>query len=329
MRRSATAWRAGVAIVLGVLFSCAEQPAKPELLTTWTIAAEPAVRVDGNRLPGGHELAGVVSARRLADRRLVVGNSGGYELAMFDSAGVFLRAVGRKGSGPADFLGTIHVFAGSADSLDVYDGGNQRWSILTPELMVGRSVLATDSHLPHPVWVRRGALVSQPDLQDPPGWVLRVLDTLRAADPTVSNLIEARLDDIGALWVRRPDRSNGWIVYLDDRGSASARVDLPTGFDVLQIGADFVMGRTIDSLGVESIALHRLRRSDPGLGRAAAATPASFSVRDPGLQAELSQVLQAQEIFYSQTGRYTSAPDRLQVAFKSPLSAVSFCPTMI
>jgi hypothetical protein len=72
-------------------------------------------------------------------------------------------------------------------------------------------------------------------------------------------------DAFGVLWVREPEHpgSEGpeqWIVF-DTDGSLLGTVGMPRGFQVFQIGPDFVLGRARDDLDVEYIRLYELIRS--------------------------------------------------------------------
>jgi len=50
-----------------------------------------------------YQLHRVFDAARLADGRVVISNSGSQELRLYDSAGVYLRSLGRRGAGPMEF----------------------------------------------------------------------------------------------------------------------------------------------------------------------------------------------------------------------------------
>ena len=71
-------------------------------------------------------------------------------------------------------------------------------------------------------------------------------------------------DDPGNLWVQefRPpsiDRQNEWTVF-DTAGRELGLVTMPGDLDILQIGDDFVLGQMRDSLDVDHLRLHRLRK---------------------------------------------------------------------
>lgn len=70
-----------------------------------------------------------------------------------------------------------------------------------------------------------------------------------------------RLDRVGRLWVEeyRPPgvETVEWLVF-DADGMLAARVEMPPGFRILEIGADHVLGVHADELGVETVRLYEL-----------------------------------------------------------------------
>ncbi len=76
---------------------------------------------------------------------------------------------------------------------------------------------------------------------------------------------EVKVDPAGHLWVREydfPDEDRLaplWTVF-DPAGRVLGFVDTPGDLDILEIGVDYILGRTEDELGVESIQLWPLMR---------------------------------------------------------------------
>jgi hypothetical protein len=64
-----------------------------------------------------------------------------HRILVFDSAGRFVRRVGRQGSGPGEYLGITRVVSGPGDSLWVVET-TRRVTILTPALEYARSFVA-------------------------------------------------------------------------------------------------------------------------------------------------------------------------------------------
>ncbi len=79
--------------------------------------------------------------------------------------------------------------------------------------------------------------------------------------PAFRNIV---VDDAGDAWVehyRRPgDAQPRWTVF-DRTGRMLGTLTTPPGLQILQIGADFVLGAVTDSLGVATVQLHALARN--------------------------------------------------------------------
>jgi len=75
---------------------------------------------------------------------------------------------------------------------------------------------------------------------------------------------ELKVDDTGDLWVReytRPgDERSVWTVFASD-GGVRGLVETPAGLTIYRIGSDFLLGRSIDDLGVERVQVWGLVRS--------------------------------------------------------------------
>ena len=280
----------------------------PGPLDAWPVSEQPVLVVADTTPPTGHELYRVWSAVRLADGRVVVANSGLSELAIFDSIGHFERAIGRRGQGPNEFQGALHIFQ-YGDSLAILDAGLLRWTVLANDLTAARTAASTDPPLPRPTWLYHGAIVTDGVPAGIPAWILSVIDTLRASDPEYSKLIIARRDDVGALWVRDADDSTRWSVYGETNGP-HAVVTLPAALRPVQLGFDFVVGIGTDADGRESIHVHTLRRT----GRPPVASSPSIDLRlvpEGNLLGILPNLITAQERYYADHGTYAAIPDSL------------------
>lgn len=109
--------------------------AKPR--ARWTVDPKPLVRIGGASGQGPTELAGVLGVARLSDGRVVIADGGSTELRVFSPTGTFIRAIGRKGSGPGEFDGIQNMLR-SADTLVVQDR-QSRLQIYTPDGKLLRS----------------------------------------------------------------------------------------------------------------------------------------------------------------------------------------------
>lgn len=91
-------------------------------------------------------------------------------------------------------------------------------------------------------------------------WLARAGNPMPDATPAYEALIA---DADGFLWARRftipGDDMQRWGVFGPD-GPFLGYVALPAGLDVLEIGADYVLGKVQDSLGVERVLEFRLNK---------------------------------------------------------------------
>lgn len=100
------------------------------------------------KLGGSTEAEGLIAGRgsmvsRDSEGRFFVTLSvNPYEFLVFDKTGRFLRAVGRKGTGPGEFGEIRRVWVGPGDSLHVFDF--TRYTVLTPNFAYVRAVPIAD-----------------------------------------------------------------------------------------------------------------------------------------------------------------------------------------
>lgn len=106
----------------------------------WVVEDEPTLDVGVLEGDEPYLLSGVGGSVRLPDGRIVLTNGGTQELRAYDSEGRHLASAGGRGGGPGEFerIGRVFSFSGG-DSLLVYDGGQVRASVFTPELEFVRS----------------------------------------------------------------------------------------------------------------------------------------------------------------------------------------------
>lgn len=95
----------------------------------WTVELPPEVKIVTPEQSAAPQLFRVVGARRLADGRVVVANSGTGELLFFDPSGSFIQAAGGLGEGPGEFRRLDVLLRLSGDSLLVFDRALSRFSI--------------------------------------------------------------------------------------------------------------------------------------------------------------------------------------------------------
>lgn len=278
--------------------------------TEWTVSPNPTVTIDDQHIPPGHELAGISSARRLVDGRIVLANTGGSELLAFDSTGDFQQVVGRKGGGPGEFQSYITVFGYRGDSVAVFDGQNARWTVFSADLTPVRTVLSADRVLSSPTWVYRGALIESARPEPASGWMLSTLDSIRSTDPEYQHLIRARTDDLGALWVADTADRSLWRVYPGG-GAAAGLVTLPPGAEYLQADQSHLLVLRRDADGVESVQQYELSRPVQLPGAVAAAV-LPHRTDEAGLLDAARHLVADEEMHYANLGRYAGPGEELK-----------------
>lgn len=296
------------ASILTLLSACTDPRPPADAAEQWLLASTPALVFTDSAAGPGHEFNGISSGMRLPDGRILVANAGIPELTLFDSTGTFLGAVGRKGQGPGEWAGTLALWPWAADSFAVYDAGVQRWTILGPDLTVARTATAPDSAFATPTWLYRGAIVRDLPGRATPAWVAAVLDSARARDPDYTHPLHALRDATGALWIESSDRPGSWAVYTGP-GAPAGAVSLPTGLTPLEVGADYILALSRDSLDLEQVSLYALTR--PAASAAAADTTAIALPRDADVRKALIGLVMAQEMYYATHMSYAAHADSL------------------
>lgn len=109
------------------------------------IAAAPAgqLEISGHSLlRGGEDMGAALYGRVIRDgqgRYIAARTWTPGVLAVYDSTGIFLKGVGRSGSGPREFR-TIDLLLASRDSLYLFDSGNARVAVLDGAFTVTRTL---------------------------------------------------------------------------------------------------------------------------------------------------------------------------------------------
>jgi len=95
----------------------------------------------------------------------------------------------------------------------------------------------------------------------------QVVEHIRKATPrhTLPAFADLKVGASGDVWVKEsspdPEGVGRWIVLAPD-GSLVAVATAPAGLHVLQVGPDFVLGRTRDDLGVQRVVLYSWAKKD-------------------------------------------------------------------
>lgn len=98
-------------------------------LPTWTVDSVPRVEIGGRAEDPAHQLFRVRSAARLHDGTIVLSNTGTNEIRLFDTAGKYVRTLGRAGKGPGEFQWLATVLVAGTDSIIAFDRSAQRATV--------------------------------------------------------------------------------------------------------------------------------------------------------------------------------------------------------
>src|SRR5690348_8498090 len=94
-------------------------PATAKAPATWTVDATPMLRIESDGDPHT-EFSHIVGAMRLSDGRIMVADEATSELRLFSPTGTWVKNVGRRGRGPAEYEGISYLYR-SADTVIVHD----------------------------------------------------------------------------------------------------------------------------------------------------------------------------------------------------------------
>jgi hypothetical protein len=120
--------RAGVGAVALVSITLADASAQA---VRWTLAAEPSVTLGLDDSNPAALLQTVVSATRLPDGSILVGDRGDFALKLFGRDGTYQRSFARKGGGPGEvrYLGAMYRCGDSVYTYDIEEG--HRFSVFS------------------------------------------------------------------------------------------------------------------------------------------------------------------------------------------------------
>ncbi len=107
--------------------------------TGWRASDTPVLVIGVTEGPPELQLFRVRDARKLADGRIVVANSGTGELRFFHESGRYEQSAGRPGEGPGEYETLAWIRRFQHDSLLAYDLGRWGGSILDRDGAFGRS----------------------------------------------------------------------------------------------------------------------------------------------------------------------------------------------
>lgn len=106
----------------------------------WRLTAEPVLQFGMAEGSPENQFVRIEGLVRLPDGRIVAADAGSWEIRFFDSQGAFLTASGRRGDAPGEYRQITGLGYGPGDSLWVYDFGNRRFTVLTGDGQLARTM---------------------------------------------------------------------------------------------------------------------------------------------------------------------------------------------
>jgi hypothetical protein len=106
----------------------------------WTVAQPPLLELGVVEGPAEYQFTSIEGVVRLPDGRIVVADGGAREIRWFDGEGRFLSSTGRRGDAPGEYRQINALGYGPGDSVWVYDYRNRRFTILTADGELARTM---------------------------------------------------------------------------------------------------------------------------------------------------------------------------------------------
>lgn len=200
---------------------------------TWTVASIPS--------RANADLLGVAGGVFLSDGSLAIGHSREREILIFDSAGTFVRAVGRAGSGPGELRSVRGPYVTGDDRLAVYDARQRRVIAFDSEgvFLGARSVAAPSAR--DTVFSLQGIAGVRPN-----GDALFVLSREDARNASGAITYQTQL-----AWL---DSAERWRVLSPSRAAPSLTRHPPAANGALGVGMSPLAPRTLDIVCADGIA---------------------------------------------------------------------------
>ncbi len=106
----------------------------------WRIGNDPVLEIGTRDSPSHYQFDRIEHVLRLDDGVIVVADGGSAELRFFDSSGHFVTSSGGRGNAPGEYQMIESIGAGPGDSIWVYDFGARRFTVLTSNGIVSRTM---------------------------------------------------------------------------------------------------------------------------------------------------------------------------------------------
>jgi hypothetical protein len=112
----------------------------PDTMSQWWLDPQPVLRIGGDESSAAQYLFQRISgATQLASGELLVLDAGVPVVRIFDSTGIYVRDLVRKGGGPGELYYMASLHRTRADSIYVYNGEGDQLLVFAPDLTVSRA----------------------------------------------------------------------------------------------------------------------------------------------------------------------------------------------
>ena len=118
----------------------------------WVVDFGPLVDLAEAGSGPNYEFFQATDAERLSDGTFIVADDSSDEIRFFSAAGIYLRTLGRNGSGPGEFQRLDQVLALTGDSVLAYDFWAARVTVFGPDGELARVVTLDRASRPRPLF---------------------------------------------------------------------------------------------------------------------------------------------------------------------------------
>ncbi len=106
----------------------------------WVTSSTPILEIGTSEGSTQYQFFQIEGVLRLPDGGIVVADGGANEIRFFDSSGIFISQIGGEGDAPGEYRMLSALGYGPGDSLWAYDYGNRRFTVITRDGEIVRTV---------------------------------------------------------------------------------------------------------------------------------------------------------------------------------------------
>ncbi len=116
-------------------------------LASWTVSPDPRISIGVESGEEHYQFSRIGGVARLRDGRIIVGDGGSSQIRIFDTAGAFVAAHGRRGPGPGEFaeFSNLRIWRAPNGELLINDSGNDRINVFDSAGAYRRAIKLAES----------------------------------------------------------------------------------------------------------------------------------------------------------------------------------------